>query len=95
MRHLSSPPASGRRATDPNPAPMTDSARTPGLTYAQAGVDIDAGDRLVENIKPLARRTLREGVLAEVEYVDRVQRKTRVGLRAYPDRLPPEPPAIG
>jgi phosphoribosylformylglycinamidine cyclo-ligase len=37
-----------------------------GLTYAQAGVDIDAGDALVENIKPLARRTLREGVLAGI-----------------------------
>jgi len=45
---------------------MTDSAPSSGLTYAQAGVDIDAGDRLVENIKPLARRTLREGVLAGI-----------------------------
>jgi phosphoribosylformylglycinamidine cyclo-ligase len=45
---------------------MTDIPRSSGLTYAQAGVDIDAGDRLVENIKPLARRTLREGVLAGI-----------------------------
>jgi phosphoribosylformylglycinamidine cyclo-ligase len=37
-----------------------------GLTYRAAGVDIDAGDALVENIKPLARRTLREGVLAGI-----------------------------
>ena len=37
-----------------------------GLTYRDAGVDIDAGDALVENIKPLARRTLREGVLAGI-----------------------------
>jgi phosphoribosylformylglycinamidine cyclo-ligase len=29
-------------------------------------VDIDAGDQLVENIKPFARRTLREGVLAGI-----------------------------
>jgi len=29
-------------------------------------VDIDAGDKLVENIKPFARRTLREGVLAGI-----------------------------
>ena len=28
------------------------------LSYREAGVDIDAGDRLVENIKPFARRTL-------------------------------------
>jgi phosphoribosylformylglycinamidine cyclo-ligase len=45
---------------------MSDPTPTAGLTYAQAGVDIDAGDRLVENIKPLARRTLREGVLAGI-----------------------------
>ena len=33
------------------------------LSYRDAGVDIDAGDRLVENIKPFARRTLRPEVL--------------------------------
>jgi len=36
------------------------------LTYRAAGVDIDAGDDLVERIKPYARRTLREGVLAGI-----------------------------
>ena len=36
------------------------------LTYRDAGVDIDAGDDLVERIKPYARRTLREGVLAGI-----------------------------
>ena len=36
------------------------------LTYRDAGVDIDAGDRLVENIKPLAKKTLRKGVLAGI-----------------------------
>jgi phosphoribosylformylglycinamidine cyclo-ligase len=35
-----------------------------GLSYRQAGVDIDAGNALVENIKPLVRKTLRPGVLA-------------------------------
>jgi phosphoribosylformylglycinamidine cyclo-ligase len=45
---------------------MSDQQPSGGLTYAQAGVDIDAGDALVENIKPLARRTLREGVLAGI-----------------------------
>jgi len=39
---------------------MTD--RPNGLTYAQAGVDIDAGAALVEAIKPLARATARPGV---------------------------------
>jgi phosphoribosylformylglycinamidine cyclo-ligase len=36
------------------------------LTYRAAGVDIDAGDDLVERIKPYARRTMREGVLAGI-----------------------------
>ena len=36
------------------------------LSYKDAGVDIDAGDALVERIKPLARRTMREGVLAGI-----------------------------
>jgi phosphoribosylformylglycinamidine cyclo-ligase len=37
-----------------------------GLTYAQAGVSIDAGDELVRRIKPLARRTLIPGVLGGI-----------------------------
>ena len=36
------------------------------LSYRDAGVDIDAGDALVERIKPLAKKTLREGVLAGI-----------------------------
>src|SRR5690349_25119144 len=43
-----------------------DSHTPPGLSYRAAGVDIDAGDALVENIKPFAKRTLREGVLAGI-----------------------------
>ena len=39
---------------------MTD--RPNGLTYAQAGVDIDAGNALVEAIKPLAKATARPGM---------------------------------
>ena len=38
---------------------MTD--RRNGLTYAEAGVDIDAGNALVEAITPLARATRRSG----------------------------------
>ena len=45
---------------------MSDQIRPAGLDYRTAGVDIDAGDALVENIKPLAKRTLREGVLAGI-----------------------------
>ena len=38
----------------------------PGLTYRDAGVDIDAGDELVERIKPVVKRTMRKEVLAGV-----------------------------
>ncbi len=34
-----------------------------GLTYADAGVDIDAGNALIERIKPAAKRTLRRGTM--------------------------------
>jgi phosphoribosylformylglycinamidine cyclo-ligase len=37
-----------------------------GLTYAQAGVDIDAGNAMVEQIKPLVRATRRPGADAEI-----------------------------
>jgi len=43
----------------------TDSS-SKGLSYRDAGVDIDAGDDLVERIKPLAKKTMREGVLAGI-----------------------------
>ncbi|MDI1245317.1 MAG: phosphoribosylformylglycinamidine cyclo-ligase [Rhodoferax sp.] len=39
---------------------------TSPLSYKAAGVDIDAGDALVERIKPLAKKTMREGVLAGI-----------------------------
>ncbi|MGC1496106.1 MAG: phosphoribosylformylglycinamidine cyclo-ligase [Sulfitobacter sp.] len=35
-----------------------------GITYADAGVDIDAGNALVERIKPAAKRTARPGVMS-------------------------------
>src|SRR5579864_8193549 len=37
-----------------------------GLTYRDAGVDIDAGDELVERIKPIVKRTQRPEVLAGI-----------------------------
>ena len=43
---------------------MTESGRGKGpLTYREAGVDIDAGDALVERIKPHVRRTMRKEVM--------------------------------
>ena len=44
---------------------MSSSSPTP-ISYKDAGVDIDAGDALVERIKPLAKKTLREGVMAGI-----------------------------
>jgi phosphoribosylformylglycinamidine cyclo-ligase len=43
---------------------MADDER--GLTYARAGVDIDAGNRMVDLIKPLVRATARSGADAEI-----------------------------
>src|SRR3981081_619204 len=37
-----------------------------GLSYRDAGVDIDAGDALVDAIKPFAKRTMRPEVLAGI-----------------------------
>ena len=36
------------------------------LSYAAAGVSIDAGDELVERIKPFAKRTMIPGVLGSI-----------------------------
>jgi phosphoribosylformylglycinamidine cyclo-ligase len=41
-------------------------SETPGISYRDSGVDIDAGDALVERIKPLVKRTHRPEVLAGV-----------------------------
>ena len=40
------------------------SKATKEITYADAGVDIDAGNALVDKIKPLAKRTMRPGVMS-------------------------------
>jgi phosphoribosylformylglycinamidine cyclo-ligase len=48
--------------TSPAPAALN---ATP-IHYKDAGVDIVAGDALIERIKPLAKRTMREGVLAGI-----------------------------
>lgn len=48
---------------------MTNSSKppsSPGLSYRDAGVDIDAGDALVDRIKPFAKKTMRDGVLAGI-----------------------------
>ena len=43
-----------------------ENGRKNGLTYADSGVDIDAGDALVDRIKPLAASTRRPGAAADL-----------------------------
>lgn len=45
---------------------MTTTTNSSPLSYKDAGVDIDAGDALIERIKPMAKKTMREGVLAGI-----------------------------
>ncbi|MDN7739432.1 MULTISPECIES: phosphoribosylformylglycinamidine cyclo-ligase [Burkholderia] len=47
--------------TSPKSAPDAQS-----LSYRDAGVDIDAGDALIDKIKPFAKKTLRDGVLGGI-----------------------------
>jgi phosphoribosylformylglycinamidine cyclo-ligase len=46
--------------------PSSGTSSSPALTYRDAGVDIDAGDALVDRIKPAAKRTMRPEVLAGI-----------------------------
>jgi phosphoribosylformylglycinamidine cyclo-ligase len=52
-----------RRGSTLRHQPMSEA---PGITYRDAGVDIDAGDELVERIKPLVRRAQRPEVLGGI-----------------------------
>ncbi|KZT75087.1 phosphoribosylamine--glycine ligase [Daedalea quercina L-15889] len=45
---------------------LTAAANKPSLTYAQAGVSVDAGNSLVDAIKPFVRATRRTGADAEI-----------------------------
>jgi len=45
---------------------MTESSNSSGLTYASAGVDIEAGNTLVQKIKPHVARTHRTGILGAI-----------------------------
>ena len=45
---------------------MTESSKPTGLTYASAGVDIEAGNALVQKIKPHVARTHRTGILGAI-----------------------------
>jgi len=45
---------------------MTDDTLSDALAYRDAGVDIEAGNRLVDVIKPFVRRTHRPGVIGGI-----------------------------
>src|SRR6266496_3039597 len=47
-------------------ARMTSDSAPKPVSYRDAGVDIDAGDALIERIKPFAKRTLRPEVIAGI-----------------------------
>ena len=66
--HQQRRPAAGAppRATSRGRALARCATRGSGLTYRDAGVDIDAGDTLVERIKPHVRRTLRPEVMTDL-----------------------------
>ena len=53
------------RAFSERPTPMSDTS-TRGLSYKDAGVDIDAGNALVGRIRDIARRTRRPEVLGGI-----------------------------
>jgi phosphoribosylformylglycinamidine cyclo-ligase len=53
-------------STAPSPSHPSATTTPQALSYKDAGVDIDAGDALVERIKPHARKTMRPGVLAGI-----------------------------
>src|SRR5256886_14254214 len=55
--------------------------RKNGLTYADSGVDIDAGNRLVDLIKPMVRATARAGADAEIGGVWRLVRLAGVAVK--------------
>ncbi len=59
---VSSPPEQPPLEDTRRPIPATNDRK--GLTYRDAGVDIDAGEALVEAIKPLAKSTARSGAAA-------------------------------
>ena len=61
-------PDSPARTRQRAEAPVTQSIPPApiGMTYRDAGVDIDAGNEVVERIKPLVRRTMRPEVLGGV-----------------------------
>ena len=55
-----------QQKTGSNPGSTNKSSESSGLSYRDAGVDIDAGNALIDRIKPLTKRTLRPEVLGNL-----------------------------
>ena len=65
----------------PNTFPrMSDLKPKKGFTYAEAGVDIEAGDQAVQRIKALARKTFNSQVLSEISSADGVGTKLKIAF---------------
>ena len=64
MTRRQSPPSA--KPGKPTKSAKPSKAHNTSVTYAQAGVDIDAGNALVEAIKPLAKATRRPGADADL-----------------------------
>jgi phosphoribosylformylglycinamidine cyclo-ligase len=64
-RPLDTIPPQGGLYTARMPTEATSKRKKKGMTYADAGVDIDAGDRLVDLIKPAVRRTHGQRVMGQ------------------------------
>src|SRR3954464_7250185 len=60
------PPGPPRLTAAPRRGEPMTKTKSNGLTYAEAGVDIDAGNAMVDQIKPLVRATRRPGADAEI-----------------------------
>lgn len=60
------PSVAASSASDHSGQQKPDNRPASGMTYADAGVDIDAGNTLVERIKPLVASTRRAGVLGGI-----------------------------
>ena len=65
-RSVSIPPFPKVRSTPAPPPPPVVASSGVKLSYKSSGVDIDEGNALVEAIKPLAKGTLRPGVMGSI-----------------------------
>jgi len=63
---MGSPARTSKKSARPTPPTRPPTSRVGGLTYKDAGVDIDAKMRAIQRLKGIARGTFRAGVLSEI-----------------------------